>query len=331
VAVVAGPSVPAGFVTRRGTQLLLNGQPYRFSGLNIYNATNTGSCWYVMGSGARLDQALTAIGSGQRVFRAWFFQTMATTNGQRDWSAFDHTLAVARAHGERVIVTLANQWGDCEAANNKNESWYQRGYRTTVDPGMLRSYRAWVAEAVSRYRTNPTIMAWQLINEAEDAITIGGVCSATAGRSLRGFAQDMANVVKGIDRYHLLSLGTIGNHCGTIGADYPYVHSVPGIDLCEYHDYAGPSVALPGALQTRINQCRALNKPLFVGETGIQVQQAGSLSSRAAAFKAKFAAQFRAGVVGELVWDWRDGDQDAYSGYELGPGDPALGLFGLYR
>jgi endo-1,4-beta-mannosidase len=288
-----------------------------------------------MGYGPRLDQALTAIGANQRAFRAWFFQTMATTNGHRDWSAFDHTLSVARAHGERVIATLANQWSDCEAANNKTESWYAGGYRGIRDPGMLRTYRDWVAETVSRYRNDPTILAWQLMNEAEDPVTVGGACSATAGRSLRAFTQDMAGRVKSLDHNHLLSLGTAGTHCGTIAGDYPFVYSVPGIDLCEYHDYDSPYSSLPGdginGLQTRINQCRTLNKPLFMGETGIQVAQVGSAAKRAAAFKAKFSAQFRAGVVGELIWDWRDGDQPAYSGYEVGPADPALGLLAMFR
>jgi len=323
------------FVRRVGAQLFLNGARYRFSGLNIYNANSSGNCWYAMGSGPRLDQALTTIGPGQRVFRAWFFQTFATAGGRRDWTAFDHTLAVARAHGERVIATLANQWGDCEAANNKNESWYQSGYRGLVDPGMVRTYRDWVAETVSRYRNDPTILAWQLMNEAEDAVTVGGLCSATAGRTLTAFTADMAGLVKRIDPSHLLSLGTIGTHCGTLGTDYVAVHRVAGIDFCEYHDYDNPFVALPGdavnGLPTRIAQCRALNKPLFLGETGIRVSEVGSLASRASAFRAKFSAAFNAGVVGALIWDWHDADQPAYSGYEVGPGDPTLALLAMFR
>ena len=51
------------------------------------------------GSGTGARQALTDIGEGKEAIRAWFFQSLATTNGERDWPAFDHTLAVARAHG----------------------------------------------------------------------------------------------------------------------------------------------------------------------------------------------------------------------------------------
>ncbi len=97
----AGP-VP-GFVYRAGTKLMLNGRGFRFTGLNIYNANSRDNCWYSLGAGGQLDRNLIRIGPGQEVFRAWFFQRLATRNGRRDWTAFDHTLKVARAHNQRVI------------------------------------------------------------------------------------------------------------------------------------------------------------------------------------------------------------------------------------
>ncbi|HYM96434.1 MAG TPA: cellulase family glycosylhydrolase [Candidatus Sulfotelmatobacter sp.] len=323
-----------GFVTRSGATLLLDGQPYHFAGLNIYNVNNLGKCWYGLGTASAVDQALTAIGPGQNAFRAWFFQSLATTNGQRDWSAFDATLAVARAHDERVIVTLGNQHPDCEgpAPAPRTEAWYASGYARLHDAGMPSTYRDWVAEVVTRYRNNPTILAWQLMNEI-DVRTPSGRCPTTAPATLKRFAQDMAGVVKGIDPIHLLSLGTWGlTDCGTAGSAYQDVHSVPGIDLCEVHDYSGPSTTLPGNLQLRLNQCRALNKPLFVGEMGIRVPDAGSLDGRASAFRTKFSAQFAAGAAGTLLWDWGNAGEAAYSGYEIQPGDPALqGLAGALR
>ena len=60
----AGASAPAGFVSRNGTQLTLDGQPYEFAGLNIYNINSDGWCGPDMRSGQTLDDALTAIGPG---------------------------------------------------------------------------------------------------------------------------------------------------------------------------------------------------------------------------------------------------------------------------
>ncbi len=172
----SGPSLSAAtdaFVTRNGTQLLLNGRPYRFTGLDIYNANSDGWCWYAMNSGSALDEALTSIGADKNAFRAWFFQPLATSSGARDWSAFDHTLSVAAARGYRVVVTLTDQWGECGAGADpgetsyfKTKDWYINGYQAT-DPGMLASYRDSVVEVVTRYKDSPTVLMWQLINEAE--------------------------------------------------------------------------------------------------------------------------------------------------------------------
>jgi endo-1,4-beta-mannosidase len=282
-----------------------------------------------MGTGPSLHSALNAA-PGANVFRAWFFQQEATFKGGRDWKAFDHTLAVAKAHGKRVIATLADQWGACENGVYKNESWYQSGYISTVAVGTTQPYRDWVAAVVSRYRDNPTVLAWQLMNEAEDLTVFRGPCSSTANATLKSWTADMAAVVKSIDANHLLSLGTIGSgQCG--GLDYAGLHSVSGIDLCEYHDYGAPDSPMPGdqwhGLQVQLNRCAALNKPLFVGESGIA--NVGPAQRRAAGFEAKLRAQFSAGVVGELIWDWRDGSLGGSSltSYEVGPGDPVLKLF----
>ena len=65
-------------VTRSGTQLTLRGQAFRFQGLNIYNANSRDNCSYNLQAGDALDRSLTAIGPGQTVFRAWFYQLLAT-------------------------------------------------------------------------------------------------------------------------------------------------------------------------------------------------------------------------------------------------------------
>jgi len=330
-----------GFVTRSGTHLLLNGHRFRFTGVNIYNANSRNNCWYTLGSGSALSQSLSQVRRGQEVFRAWFFQSEATRNGVRDWSAFDHTLAAAKAAGLRVIPVLVNQWGQCETWKNyadgyKSESWYRSGYRLKpTSPGMPNTYRRWVRQVVTRYRNNPTIMAWQMVNEAEDKTRYGGGCSSTAPASLRSFAADISGLIKSIDKRHLVSIGTIGTgQCGSSGSAYKTLHALPKVDLCEYHDYQ-PG-AMPGdrwnGLATRLAQCAALHKPLFVGESGIRTSGSLSPVQRAAIVGRKLTAQMTAGVVGELLWDWRNaahgGTADA--GYEIGPADPALAVLAAH-
>ncbi|TMD33390.1 MAG: hypothetical protein E6I89_16975 [Chloroflexi bacterium] len=268
------------------------------------------------------------------MFRAWFFQQLATTNGVRDWTGFDRTLAAARRHGFRVIATLIDQWGDCGASTTpgygyKTDTWYRSGYMQP-DPIGTTSYLGWAGEVATRYRDDPTILAWQLVNEAEVKTAQNGPCAADAAQVLKTFAGNASGVIRGTDPNHLISLGTIGTgQCGAQGAEYSDVHSLENIDLCEYHDYS-PNEAMPGdiynGLQVRINQCNALDKPLFVGESGIRpMDVGGTLGARARAFQAKFERQFEAGVVGELVWAW-DKNGSLTDNYDIGPGDPALGV-----
>ena len=136
IATVALPApaaaAPSPFVKRAGTNLRLEGKPYRFTGLNIYNANSVGKCWYTMGA-VGLGHSLDKIGPGKEAFRAWFFQRWRRPDGHRDWSAFDHTLAVARAHGVKVIATLANQWGTAKPGGYKTEAGTPSGY-TQPDP-----------------------------------------------------------------------------------------------------------------------------------------------------------------------------------------------------
>jgi probable HAF family extracellular repeat protein len=320
------------FVGRCGAKLTLTDQPYRPLGINIYNANSRSNCWYDMVNGTTLDDSLTSIGSGANVIRAWFFQDLATTNGQRDWTAFDHTLAVARAHDVKVIATLGNQWPDCEPlAGYKNTAWYSGGYKQP-DPGGTVSYRDWVQEVATRYRDDPTILAWQLLNEPEVLPAQGGDCGtvpeSTAYNLLSSFAADVSAVIKRADPNHLVSLGTIGSgQCGAQSDDFTRLMEIPTLDLCEFHDY-NQTDFVPGdqfnGLRTRINACNALRKPLLVGELGIIPNQVGgSLTDRANVIAGKLCAQLTAGIAGMLVWAW-DKDGSTVNNYDIGPGDPAL-------
>jgi hypothetical protein len=111
-----------------------------------------------------------------------------------------------------------------------------------------------------------------------------------------------------------------------------------GNDVCDFHDYGYPKdpMGMPFGpdLATAIEMCHANDKPLMVGETGIMADATDGLATRAAKFTAKFSAQFRAGVVGELMWTWANSpdyvspvQDSAFPDYGVFPGDPALGVF----
>ena len=330
------------FVRRSGATLTLNGQPYRFTGINIYMAASGGTPSSCGGElhpnvGVPLSDMPNGI-----VFRFWAFQNFFVSNGSFNWANFDQVLAIAAAHGDKVIPVLANQHNYCDGPA-KDLAWYQSGYQSTVEPGNIVTYRQYVADMVSRYADNPTIAMWQLVNEGE-AVNSDGSCDEPAALSaLLVFSSDVGGMVHRLDPNHLVSLGTLAGYsgsgaqwCGAANGDYQTLMASPGNDVCDFHDYGYPTNPMgnPVApnLATAILRCHADGKPIMVAETGIYADAPTALATRAAEFSAKFAAQFQAEVVGELMWCWEVRPAYVLPGadpdYGIAPGDPSLGVLG---
>jgi mannan endo-1,4-beta-mannosidase len=327
------------FVKAQGTQLVLNGHPWQFVGFNDYQLTSEPNGWTCGGalSDTELAQVLDQIKneSASAVVRTWFFQSYWSPG---NWSAFDRVLNAAAARGLKVIPTLGNQWGDCEPWLNgvrpyKTRTWYTSGY-LQPDYGYNLSYRDYVAAMAAHYASNTTIAFWQLMNEAEAAEDTSATCwQLQASDALRSFSDDMTSVVKAADPNHMVNLGTMGlGQCGTAGSSQ-YKNIYGGrLDLCEVHDY-GPG-ALSGnqwdGMAVRIEDCKALGKPIFVGEAGIDASvqpdwtSSGTvtpqtLQQRADFFDQKMTAEFGLGYSGFLIWEvnrWYSAAD------EVGPGDP---------
>lgn len=326
--------VRLGFVRRNGTDLTVDGVPYRFVGLNMYDSV-AAPCWKYP---IKLSTALRAT-TGQTVARVFAFQRMAVTNGRRDWTYIDNALASYRAARVRVILTLTDTVSGqpcTDSATDRTLAWYRSGYKHIVEGAT--TYRDWVAQIVRRYRDDPTVMAWQLVNEGE-ARSQDGTCSeARAAAALRTFADDVGSLVKRLDPNHLVSLGTISGQCGSNEADYLVVYGSPFIDLCDYHDYNFPNSPMgntdhTNGLPLTLGRATALHKPLMVGEMGIRwdALSTATRAYRAKLLDAKLSAQLSAGVAGVLLWSWSDTLSDQpYRSYEIAPRDPALALLAKY-
>jgi hypothetical protein len=325
------PAAPGDdFVHARGTALVVDGQPFVVRGLDVYNANSRGTCWTDLVRQDGLETSLRAIGKSANTLRAWFFQDMAQTHDQRDWTIFDRTFALARQYGVRVVATLENEWADCNSAGEKNTAWYRDGYRHAQGRQLV-AYRDWVKEFTERYADEPQLLALQLMNEASDAT--GSACPDDAATVLQSWAADMVTAVKGDagDKRHLLSVGTVGGSpasCGTRGDEWKALHAVAGVDLCEYHDYQGDT-ALPEAVETHIAECAALGKPIFAGELGVADDDTRRLDHA----RAKIDAQLAAGAAGIVWWKWAASGQRASDGaasYNVVPGDALLTVLSQY-
>jgi mannan endo-1,4-beta-mannosidase len=320
---------------------MLDGAPYKFTGMNVYNANSVNNFWYTLGTGSGLDTALAAIGSGIDVIRAWFGQWLLKPTGNTiDWGPFDHTVDRVKSAGKKLIVVFGDQDGlfDDGIVKRYESNWYQSGYETVVSNvtsawGAVNTmtYKDFVLTVVDRYKNEPAILMWQLVNEVEPK-RVDGTCDSTTNAAaavfLQAFADDMSSAIKTIDPYHLVSLGTIGTgQCGGGGGAFQTIHEPAGIDLCEMHDYV-PNEDIIGdefnGMALRLQQSATLNKPLFVGEMGIDPSAVGGTTARANRFASKLTAQFSAGIVGIAAWEWRNAGETGGDQFVIDPGDPVL-------
>ncbi|MDP3973266.1 MAG: cellulase family glycosylhydrolase [Candidatus Daviesbacteria bacterium] len=113
------------------------------------------------------------------------------------------------------------------------------------------SYKDYVGIVVQRYKDNPNILMWQLMNEAESKDTAG----TEDPTSLYNFTKDISAYIKSLDPNHLVSLGTMGGgQPGQRNGNYVKLHSLNTIDLLEAHDFNKATEVLPGSpLRSKIS------------------------------------------------------------------------------
>uniref|UniRef100_M1DQK1 mannan endo-1,4-beta-mannosidase n=1 Tax=Solanum tuberosum TaxID=4113 RepID=M1DQK1_SOLTU len=92
------------------------------------------------------------------------------------------------------------------------------------------------------YKDDPTIMAWELMNEPRDQADY-------SGKTVNGWVQEMASFVKSLDNKHLLEVGMEGFYGDSIperktvnpgyqvGTDFISNHLINEIDFATIHAY----------------------------------------------------------------------------------------------
>lgn len=347
-------SDPGGsFVERSGRGFVVDGAPYRFVGVNLYDAAATDR--YSCRPASRIEPGALQRQfewlrdtAGVTVVRFWAYQPY--TDSGRDFSAVDGVVDAARAAGIRVIPVLEDGPGDCSTgepgvplSEADDGTWFSQGYREPYGNARL-SYRDYVRVMAEHYRDEPVIAAWMLVNEAETDER-----DAQGRSQLVSFAGDVSAVVHAADPNHLVTLGTQGNGApGTSGADFRAVYNQQGLDFTEVHDwgrYGDDTAPMPGAegdgslpdpdsttcasttapIACSFAISAEIGKPLVVGEVGITALDADARSRRADLLAAKADAAFAAGAAGYVPWHYSSTQTD---GYDLvrSTGDPAFAV-----
>lgn len=246
------PRPPSNFVRAYGRQLVRNGRPFRFVGVNAYNIANDPAIYQQGGERNTFANPATGLADafqrirdecGATMVRFWAFQSYATNGSNaRDWTALDRVFAAANAAGVLLIPTLENHFKDLTRPTNANKdaTWYATGYQSAYgSPAYPTSFQQWATDIATRYKDNPAIAYWCIVNEPETP-------SASA---FLAFVTDIAARIKAADPNHLVGIGVQGkDEDGNRNTDYQTLHALATVDICTYHDYRNNRYALSGEL-----------------------------------------------------------------------------------
>ncbi|KAF3602798.1 hypothetical protein Bca4012_091066 [Brassica carinata] len=336
-----------GFVSRKGVQFILDGKPFYANGFNAYwltyEATDPATRF-------KITYAFqNATSRGLTVARTWGFRdggyrALQTAPGRYDELTFqglDFAIAEAKRLGIKMIITFVNNYSDFGGRKQYVEWAKSQGQVANseddfyTNPLVKQFFKNHVKTMVDRvntftkiaYKDEPTIMAWELMNEPQ--------CKADpSGKTLTAWIGEMATYVKSLDSKHLLSTGLEGFYgdsspqrkaslnpvaANVLGTDFIANHFFDAIDFASIHSY--PDLWFPNLNETsRLEFLRKwleghmedaqniLKKPLILGEFGKPSNTPGyTLAQRDAVFNATFdtiyaSAEKGGPIAGALFW-----------------------------
>ncbi len=334
------PAATSYRVGTSGMSLTLDGQPWWPTGMNAYQL---GTDWKVNeGCGAQvdLDEYFGRLPPNSLTrFNAYSSLAVNKVTGRLDFTALDHVFEAAARHGQLLVAVLTANEGGCEGDDVKEFEWYVDGWRTYVGPRAPMSYPDWVDTAVRRWGASPALAGWTPVGEPEPSKCMTAqcdwqsrTCPANAAAVLRSFFDGVGARIRQLDSDAVIWSGRAGgSQCGSAGEEYQSVSASPGIDVMEYHDYH-PLDDLPGdhfdGLDRRIEQARAVNKPLVIAEIGMKAGSCQTLQERARHLSEAIAAQRTRGTAGALFWAFVPDPRLGECTLDIGPGDPLLALVG---
>ncbi|KAI3946306.1 hypothetical protein MKW98_010430 [Papaver atlanticum] len=330
---VPSPRV-SGFVTTKDTQFLLNGSPFLFNGFNSYWMMHVAADPTERYKISNVFRDASA--AGLTVCRTWAFsdgsnqaldlQTSPGVYDERVFQALDFYAQWAKSAGVQI---------------SSDDDFY-------TNPVLKEYYKNHVKRVLTRFNTitkvvykdDPTIMAWELMNEPR--------CQAdSTGKTVQGWVQEMATYTKSIDNKHLLEIGMEGfygdsmpekkqNNPGyQVGTDFisnnlieeidfATIHAYPDIWLSGQNDYAQLGFVQKWMSSHWENSRTILKKPLVFSEFGKSSKDPGyTLSARDEYLNAVYdstdnLARSGGTIGGGLVWQIvAEGMKSFYDGYEI--------------
>ncbi|XP_048230900.1 mannan endo-1,4-beta-mannosidase 7 [Ricinus communis] len=349
-----------GFIRTRGVHFFLNGNPYYANGFNAY--------WlmYIASDPSQRHKVSTAFreaaSHGLTVARTWAFsdggyrplQYSPASYNEQMFKGLDFVIAEARRYGIKLILSLVNNY---ETFGGKKQyvNWARsRGQYLSSDDDFFRHpvvkgyFKNHIMTVLNRYNSftrmhykdDPTIMAWELMNEPR-------CTSDPSGRTIQAWIMEMAQFVKSMDRNHLLEAGLEGfygkstpqrtslNPGIEMGTDFIANNRIPGIDFATVHSYPDQWLSnsndqyqltfLNNWLNAHIQDAQyTLRKPILLTEFGKSWKDPGfSTYQRDQMFNTVYfriysSAKRGGAAAGGLFWQLLTEGMDSFrDGYEI--------------
>ena len=314
-ATIAQESYKKDFLYRRGTQLMLNGEPYQCASFNSFQLCGCGHD-YELFSDCQID-SLFALLPKNIIVRTWATPAFSHRT--------DFLVEMARKHNIKLLLSLADGrsgCGDIDGAPNGDGSgkiadWYKEGYR--------KKYLPHVIEMVSKYKDAPEIAMWEIINEPADADWL----------TIRDFLHHIAAIIKKYDPNHLVESGTFAGWAYGGADNYKALHDSPNIDVGNLHeydyDYENSNTIESWHFAPCLKAMQELDKVLIVGETGINSGDGDcrtTRSQRCDAMRSKFDIYLQKGAGAVFVWNLARESRNV--GLTFGLDDPLWDLILTY-
>ncbi|XP_051139561.1 mannan endo-1,4-beta-mannosidase 7-like, partial [Andrographis paniculata] len=344
------------FITIQEDHLMLEGIPFYANGFNAYWLMSVASD---PTQRSKVSSAFVAAARhGLAITRAWAFsdggdsplQYSPGSYNEQMFQGLDFVVSEARKWGIRLILSLVNNYEDfggkqryvdwARTFHGENVSLEDEFFTNSVVKDYYKSHIHVVLNRQNNltgiaYKDDPTIMAWELINEPR--------CSSDpSGATLQAWIAEMASYVKSIDSHHLLEVGLEGfygqsdednsTHFQT-GTDFLTNNLIPEIDFATIHSY--PDQWLTNRSDEEqmsfLNEwhnnhirdaAKVLKKPIMVAEFGKSCKDSGySTAKRDVMFETVFStiylsAKEEGAAAGGLFWqllmEGMDGLRDGY-------------------
>jgi mannan endo-1,4-beta-mannosidase len=347
------------FVRVDGARFVLAGKPFRFVGANLavmHHPRNRDGAEELLTEAARDGVRVAriwAFGEGAAGALPWqkdFFLFRAGPTGWIDAASehLDRVIAAAGRVGIRLVVTLSNNWADYGGVPQYlrwSGQWRAGSFgaedRFYEDGRARAAYRAHVERLVGRtnritgipYRDDPTILAWELMNESQ-------VSGTAAAKARRAWIVDMARLVRSLDPNHLVSAGVSLYRLTRERREWVAVCALPEIAFCDGHLYpeqtlpgggggtatggGGPAAALERAVDDFVEMAQhRVGKPFVLGEFGITGGEGGLWRGEPRAVWIRRTLDRLAfdGAAGGLLWIYQPAGT-AVGGHAVVIGDP---------